>query len=42
MKKQSDSILLKMLPFLSRKQDKRTPRDYSTLVEHFKTRVQVD
>jgi len=42
MRKQSSSILLKMLPFLQKKQDRRTPRDYSTLVEHFKTRIQVE
>jgi hypothetical protein len=42
MRKQSDSILLKMLPFLRKNQDKRTPRDYTTLVENFKTRIQVE
>jgi hypothetical protein len=42
MKKHTNSILLKMLPFLQKKEDKRTPRDYSTLVEHFKTTVQIE
>lgn len=42
MRKQSNSILAKMLPFLSKKQDRRTPRDYTTLVENFKSKVQVE
>lgn len=42
MRKQSNTVLLKILPFLRRNEDRRTPRDYTTLVENFKTRVQID
>jgi hypothetical protein len=42
MKKPSDSILLRMLPFLRKNQYVRTPRDYTTLVESFKSRFQVE
>lgn len=42
MRKQSNTVLLKILPFLRKNEDRRTPRDYTTLVENFKTRVQID
>ncbi|MFK8059366.1 MAG: hypothetical protein AB8B78_04670 [Polaribacter sp.] len=42
MRKQSSSILLKMLPFLRKNEEKKEHRDYTTLVESFKTRVQVE
>jgi hypothetical protein len=41
MKKLTNNIMLKMLPFLQKKQEKKAPRDYATLVEHFKTRVEI-
>lgn len=42
MKKQTTSILLKVFPFLRKSQEKKSPRDYTTLVESFKTRVQIE
>ncbi|WP_302849806.1 hypothetical protein [Polaribacter pectinis] len=42
MKKQTNSVLLKVFPFLRKNQEKKSPRDYTTLVESFKTRVQIE
>ncbi|KGL58630.1 hypothetical protein [Polaribacter sp. Hel1_85] len=42
MKKQPNSIVLKVLPFLQKKQEKKVYRDYATLVRHFKSRVQME
>ncbi len=42
MRKQPNTILFKILPFLRKNQDKKIHRDYTTLVENFKTRVQID
>lgn len=41
MRKQQQSFLAKILDFSKKNKEKKTPRNYTTLVESFKTKVQV-
>ncbi|WP_254917220.1 hypothetical protein [Polaribacter haliotis] len=41
MKKNQQSFLEKIFPFSRKNQEKRAPRNYTALVENFKTKVQV-
>ena len=42
MKKVTQTLLHKAFPFLKKEQIKKSPRNYNTLVENFKARVQVE
>ncbi|WP_262709564.1 hypothetical protein [Polaribacter aestuariivivens] len=42
MKKSQHSFIGKLFPILKKNEEKREPRNYTTLVESFKTKVQVN
>ena len=42
MRKEAQIFFFKLLPFLKKNQQKKDPRNYNTLVENFKSRVQME
>ncbi len=42
MKKLTQTLIVKVFPFLKKNQPQKSPRNYNTLVENFKSRVQME